>query len=219
MSVRHESTPLYEGIRSLVLSARQTVAHGVDLLQVYTNYEIGRRIVEQEQQGKDRAKYGAEMIKELAARLTGEFGNGFSTSNLKYMRQFYLAYPGRGSQISQTPSGQFPLSIAQTPSGQSSSSSTSQTLSGRMPEADTPPHIHFALSGSHYVFLIGLKQEERNFYEIEAAQQGWTLRELKRQFKTLPKDANIHAREYQLYLPSKEQLQRKLLEWIGDKDD
>ena len=52
MSTRRDSTPLYEGIRSLVLSARQNAARGIDLLQVYTNFEIGRRIVEQEQRGR-----------------------------------------------------------------------------------------------------------------------------------------------------------------------
>jgi hypothetical protein len=60
-----------------------------------TNYEIGRRIVEREQGGADRAQYGKEVIKELAERLASEFGNGFSKSNLEYMRRFYLAYPGR----------------------------------------------------------------------------------------------------------------------------
>jgi hypothetical protein len=58
MGERQDSNPLYDGIRSLVLSARQSAARGVDLLQVYTNYEIGRRIFEQEQQGADRALYG-----------------------------------------------------------------------------------------------------------------------------------------------------------------
>jgi hypothetical protein len=69
---------LYDGIRTLILSARQSVARGVDLLQVHTNYEIGRRIVEQEQQGAERAQYGKEILRELAARLTAEFGKGFS---------------------------------------------------------------------------------------------------------------------------------------------
>ncbi|MGB8030714.1 MAG: DUF1016 N-terminal domain-containing protein, partial [Terracidiphilus sp.] len=95
MSTGRNSTPLYEAIRSLVLSARQSAARGVNLLQVYTNYEIGRRIFEQEQQGADRAQYGKELVRELATRLTGEFGSGFSFSNLKYMRQFYLVYPER----------------------------------------------------------------------------------------------------------------------------
>jgi len=133
MSKRQDSNPLYECIRSLVLSARQNAARGVDLLQVYTNYEIGRRIVEQEQQGADRAQYGKEILRDLAARLTGEFGNGFSFSNLKYMRQFYLAYPERAPRIGQTLSGQFtePTKI-QTVSGEFPSFAIGQTPSGEL---------------------------------------------------------------------------------------
>jgi hypothetical protein len=85
--------------------------------------EIGRRIFEQEQQGADRAQHGKKLVRELATRMTGEFGSGFSISNLKYMRQFYLVYPERVSRIGQTASGQlgspadslhyrFPLSFA-----------------------------------------------------------------------------------------------------------
>jgi hypothetical protein len=148
---------LYDGIRQLVLSARGAAARGLNLLQVHTNYEIGRRIVEEEQVGAARAQYGKEVIRDLAARLTSEFGNGFSKSNLEYMRRFYIAYPGRDPQIA-------------------------QTLSGRSvtPAAEQP----FALSWSHYVFLLGLNEQERKFYEIEATQQNWTLRDLKRQFNS-----------------------------------
>jgi predicted nuclease of restriction endonuclease-like (RecB) superfamily len=180
MSKQKKPVPLYEDIRALVLSARQTIARGVDLLQVHTNYEIDRRIFEQEQSGSDRAQYGQELMKELAARLTEEFGTGFSLSNIKYMRQFYLAYPDRVSPIGQILSGQFKRSpISQTASGQSVTAPISQTLSGILGNAQSPPP--FTLSWSHYVFLIGLKEAERSFYEIEATQQGWTLRELKRQ--------------------------------------
>ncbi len=77
MSRLKQPSPLYEDIRALVLSASQTIARGVDLLQVYTNYEIGRRIVEQEQQGADRAQYGKDLLNDLSARLTREFGSGF----------------------------------------------------------------------------------------------------------------------------------------------
>ena len=174
--VKVESNELYDGIRQLVLSARQAVARGVNLLQVHTNYEIGHRIVEQEQGGADRAQYGKEVVKELAKHLTSDFGSGFSKSNLEYMRRFYLAYPGRNIQIAQTLSGRFPglekgspPAIAQTASGQS------DLLAAELP---------FTLSWSHYVFLLGLKDEERRFYEIEAAQQDWTLRDLKRQFNS-----------------------------------
>jgi hypothetical protein len=93
-------------IRELICSARTTVARGVDLVQVHTNFEIGRRIVEQEQLGKGRAVYGEEIIKALASRLTGEFGRGFSASNLAYMRSFYLFYQDRAS-IFQSVTGKF----------------------------------------------------------------------------------------------------------------
>jgi DUF1016 N-terminal domain len=92
MSKLKKPVPLYEDIRALVLSARQTIARGVDLLQVHLNYEIGRRIVEQEQHGENRAEYGKEIIADLAEKLTEEFGSGFSTSNLASMRRFYVTY-------------------------------------------------------------------------------------------------------------------------------
>ena len=177
VTTQRDSTSLYKSIRDLVLSARYSAVRGVNLLQVYTNYEIGRRIFEQEQKGADRAQYGKELLNELAARLTGEFGGGFSRTNLASMRQFYMTYPDRTPGIIQTASGQFPvLPIFQTPSGQ-------------LQDASGQSQPSFSLSWSHYVFLIGLKEQERNFYEIEAAQQGWTLRELRRQF-----DAGLYER-------------------------
>lgn len=89
-------TPTFvEEIRQLIASARATVKKGVDLIQVHTNFEIGRRIVEQEQQGEDRAAYGKEIIKTLSERLTEDFGRGFSPSNLAYMRTFFLCYQHR----------------------------------------------------------------------------------------------------------------------------
>ena len=183
MSKRLDSNPLYDGIRGLVLSARQSAARGVDLLHVHTNYEIGRRIVEQEQQGADRAQYGKEILRDLAERLTGEFGNGFSRSNLEYMRRFFLAYPERVAPISQTLSGiSAHTLIPQTESGEFMGPSIHQTLSDELRTLAETAYKPFVLSWSHYVFLIGLKPEERDFYEIEAAEQGWTLRELKRQF-------------------------------------
>jgi hypothetical protein len=118
-----------DGIRELIAGARTTVARGVDLVQVHTNFEIGRRIVEEELRGEDRAAYGEEIVRALAERLTGEFGSGFSKSNIEYMRRFYLAYSDRDPQIAQTLTGQF----------------------------DTPPPRPFTLGWSHYVFLLRIK--------------------------------------------------------------
>ncbi len=177
----------FDGIRELISSARTMVARGVDLVQVVTNFEIGRRIVKEEQLGKNRAAYGKEVIKALAERLTAEFGKGFSLSNLKSMRQFYLQNQGRIGQsvtdhlrepsISRSVTGQFRTTKSQTVSDQLA---IFQSLTGK---SAPPPVRPFTLSWTHYVFLIGVKNpNERSFYEIEAGEQNWTVRELKRQF-------------------------------------
>lgn len=171
-------TQLYVSIRQLVLDARQAVSRAVDTCQVMASFEIGRHIVEHEQQGAQRAEYGKQVLKELAHQLTGEFGRGFSRSNLEYMRKFFLAYGGRLPDKSQMPSGKFqptPQHKSQMPSGVLPKAGPFV----QRPVAQTP----FRLSWSQYVFLIGIKSnEERAFYEIEAASNGWTLPELKRQF-------------------------------------
>ena len=82
-TVRRALDPLIAEVRNLVQSARHTAASTVNTLQVLTNFEIGRRIVEHEQKGENRARYGQELLKELSAHLTVEFGKGFSVSNLQ----------------------------------------------------------------------------------------------------------------------------------------
>lgn len=61
----------FDDIRKLIVGARTSVARGVDLVQVHTNFQIGRRIVQEELRGKGRGAYGEEIIKDLAVRLTG----------------------------------------------------------------------------------------------------------------------------------------------------
>lgn len=165
---------LYQRIRELVVAARQTVARGIDLVQVRTNFEIGRHIVEHEQQGAQRAAYGQTLVKMLAEQLAQEFGRGFSKSNVEYMRRFYLLYRER-------------VLIAQSVTGQSSDrhpqrDAIAQFQTGQLPAPERPARP-FCLSWTHYVFLMGIENpDERSFYEIEAADQDWNLKELKRQF-------------------------------------
>ncbi|MGE4457256.1 MAG: YhcG family protein [Arcobacteraceae bacterium] len=134
----------YQDIKSLLQSARNRVYQTINTTMTQTYYEVGKRIVEEEQGGESRAEYGIGLISNLSIELTKEFGKGFSEQNLKNMRQFYLIYQKR------------------------------QTLSSE-----------FKLSWSHYIFLTRIdNQDERNFYEIEALENSWSLRELKRQFDT-----------------------------------
>ncbi len=151
---------LYSKIAELLQSARQQVVRSVNRTMVYTYYEIGRMIVEDEQQGKKRAEYGKRVLKELSAKLTAEFGKGFSKRNLEQMRQFYLTY-----------------SIAQ-----KSSAQLQQTVS----KSSVISHTHlpeFSLSWSHYLKLMRIENpDERSFYEIECITNNWSLKELKRQY-------------------------------------
>lgn len=167
-------------IRDLILSARRAIVRSVDTLQVLTSFEIGRRIVEHEQQGAARAEYGKRVLGELADRLTEEFGRGYSRSNLQNMRNFFLVYRDRSSQICQMTSGKWKVGFSekrQTASGKSGPSTPS--VPGP-PAQFTQP---FPLGWSQYVFFLGIDDaDERAFYEIESARNSWTLPELKRQF-------------------------------------
>jgi predicted nuclease of restriction endonuclease-like (RecB) superfamily len=159
------SPAFLRGVRDLIAGAHGVVARGVDLVQVHTNFEVGRRIVQEEQRGKDRAAYGKQVIGALADKLTAEFGHGFSDTNLKLMRLFFLQHQNR---------------IRQSPTDQFKALTKSQSLTDQL----GPPALNpFTLSWTHYVVLLGVKDpNERSFYEIESAKQNWTVRELKRQF-------------------------------------
>jgi len=173
--------PLVEQVRTVVQAARRAAAASVNTLQVLTNFEIGRLIVEHEQAGAPRASYGKETLKLLAGSLETELGRGYSERNLEYMRKFYLTWKERVPQISQKASAKLPadmLGLA-TLDQRPVASQGSPALSG------APPASPFTLGWSHYVFLLGVRDEsERRFYEIEAAQGSWSLPELKRQFNS-----------------------------------
>jgi len=155
--------PLIEQVRTLVQSARRTATANINRLQVLTNFGIGRLIVEHEQQGQDRATYGKATLKHLAVSLTAEFGRGFSERNLEYMRKFFLTWKARAPHITQKPSAKLPSSE-------------------RIQAPRETSAIPFTLSWSHYVLLLSIKDEqERRFYEVESAQSGWSVPELKRQ--------------------------------------
>ncbi|NOX66407.1 MAG: DUF1016 domain-containing protein [Chlorobi bacterium] len=159
---KNTNLDFYNKIAELLKDARRKVVQTVNKTMVYTYFEIGRTIVEEEQKGKVRAEYGKQLIKELSQRLTREFGKGFSITNLKQMRQFYLTY-----------------SKSQTLSDQSKKTQTTSTELKKSEKIIS----EFNLSWSHYLFLMKIdNQEERKFYEIEAISNNWSLRELQRQF-------------------------------------
>ena len=160
----------YDGLLSemeaLIEEARQLSARAVNTIITATYWEMGRRIIENEQSGHRRAGYGEALLKKLASDLTAKFGRGFSRQNLQQMRQFYRAYP--------------PSDICQTVSGKSGKG---QTPSGEC--AQEALRDRFSLSWSAYVRLLALKSKEaRVFYEEEALRGGWSVRQLNRQIES-----------------------------------
>lgn len=154
---------ILNGITEVISAGRSASARAVNAVMTATYWEVGRRLVEYEQGGEERAQYGKALARSLSADLTRQFGRGFSHRNLDYMRQFYLTWPHAGSALSDE---------------SATDSEISQTLSAISPRV-------FPLPWSHYVELLRVKNDDaRAFYEREALAGGWTIRQLKRQIGT-----------------------------------
>ncbi len=162
---------LFERIVQIVEDARAHVTRTVNTAMVHAYWLIGREIVEVEQGGERRATYGDEVLAQLAARLATRFGrgeHGFSLAGLKRMRQFFVTWPN-GSRLVEP---------------QKSSTALSQFA------------FPASLSWSHYLVLMRVTNSlARAFYELEAATEHWSVRELQRQidaflFERLAKSRN-----------------------------
>ena len=129
---------LLSGVAQLLAQARRASARSVNAVMTATYWEIGRRIVEHEQSGKARAAYGEALIDRLAVDLTARLGKGFSPTNLKQMREFFLAWPIRQTLSDESQ----PTPALPTDSGKS------QTVSDQLPAK------RFPLPCSHYVRLL-----------------------------------------------------------------
>jgi predicted nuclease of restriction endonuclease-like (RecB) superfamily len=228
LSAEHQAKlPGYDdvlsGVAILLEQARHSSARAVNAFMTATYWEIGRRIVEYEQRGKERAGYGAFLLKRLSCDLTERFGRGFSLTNLKQFKGFYLAY--RSETIGQTLSD-----LSREGEGR-----RGQTLSDLFSECP-PTGLHgglFPLPWSHYVRLLKVEKDEaRRFYEAEALRCGWTVPQLNRQVSTLfyertlasrkkaamPKQREI-ARPGEELTPEEELKDPLVLEFLGLKDE
>jgi hypothetical protein len=158
------------GIVELLKAARSAAARNVNSIMTAAYWEIGRRIVQSEQQGEARAEYGQQLVEQLAKDLSKQFGRGFGNANLWKMRAFYLNWPNE--QILSTLSRESDKSS--NISDLSSTSSTTLTVATQFP-----------LPWSAYVRLLSVKNPEaRTFYQTEALRSGWSVRQLDRQIGT-----------------------------------
>jgi len=180
------STQTYHGlvdrIGEILALARSNVVRQINQTQVMAYWEIGREIVEFEQEGKARAEYGKELIMKLSEDMTEKFGRGFSEINLRNMRRFYLEFPPRIQQTLSVESQK-----PQTLSVKSREEEKSQTLSDESEKYETlSVKFQPILSWSHYCELLKVEEPlARSFYEQEAVKSNWSIRELRRQINSM----------------------------------
>ncbi len=164
---------MHGDIVALLQAGRAAAARSVNRLLTATYWKIGRRIVEFEQGGRDRASYGTALLKRLSRDLSTHFGRGFGVDSLESMRLFYQTYPA--ARISES------LIRKSSPAG----SGTVAKGTVRDFELDKLAEA-FPLSWTHYIHLMRRTRsaEEREFYEGEALRGGWSVRQLDRQISS-----------------------------------
>ena len=164
MSKDIQNKVLFQQVAALLQNARQQVLRTVNSTMTYTYFEIGRMIVDEEQNGKERAEYGKQVLKGLSEQLTNEFGKGFSLVNLENIRKFYLVYSTSSSLIRI-------LDIVNT------SVQIPQSVTEKFEKTKMQSLISFfKLTWTHYTFLMRIDDEkERSFYEIESEKYNWNV--------------------------------------------
>ncbi|HXH99320.1 MAG TPA: PDDEXK nuclease domain-containing protein [Sphingobacteriaceae bacterium] len=149
------SNSLFISIRGFIEESRKSVVRHVNTVMVYTYYNIGKIIIEHEQGGEERASYSQETLKQLSFQLSNEYGKGYSVDNLEKFRKFYLIYHTKISE--------------------------SLIRKSSKPSFSTFQDA-FKLSWTHYFHLLKVQDDkERSFYELEAVNSNWSIREMQRQ--------------------------------------
>jgi len=161
---------LFEKIAGLIEESRKKVSSAINIAEVYTKYNVGRYIIEHEQEGKYKAAYGKQVLKQLSEKLTNRYGKGWSVETLTTTRKFYQTYSNSVNTVYEIPA-------------EANKSETSKIVNTVYDFQGTTPVTHkFALSWSHYLILMRISDANaRSFYEIECAKQNWSVRWLQRQ--------------------------------------
>ena len=199
---------LVNDLKTIVSKARSKAFAAVNYSLVERNWRIGKRIVEEEQNGEARAEYGKHIIEVASAALTEEFGKGFSETNIRTFRKFFLIF--RNLEIQQTVSAESNLPKQQT---------LSDNLSSHFQKGQTPP-AQFKLRllpWSHYERLIRIEDKRaRDWYAKEAFEQGWSYRTLSRNINTLYYERLLMSKDK---APVEKEMKEKTNEFQQDKQE
>ena len=201
-----EDNMLVNDLRSIVSKARSKAFAVVNYSLVERNWRIGKRIVEQEQNGASRAEYGKHVIEIASAALTEEFGKGFSYTNIANYKRFYLTF--NNLQILQTVSEEFNNPIQQTLPAKSSAPHKEDKAESAQSELRLLPW-------SHYERLIRVEDKKaREWYAKETFEQGWSFRTLNRNINTLYYERLLMSKKKQ---PVVNEMQDKTKAYQQDK--
>ena len=171
--IQKREDALFERVSVLIEEARKRVVTTVNIAEVYTKYNIGQYIVEDEQQGEYRAQYGKQVLKGLSEHLTQRFGGGWSYETLVTCKKFFIVYSNSANTVYRIPGKNDKHCMS------NSKTAIDTTLLPKQKVINEPV---FTLSWSHYLILMRIENADaRRFYEIECAQQQWSVRQLGRQ--------------------------------------
>jgi len=182
---------LYADIKNILEQARKGAVRAVNFAMVIAYWEIGKRIVEEEQHGNKRAGYGQAVLKELSKKLTTDFGKGFTVANIEYFRKFYLVF-------SNLPKSDAVRRILE----------EETTLPQN--QISIPDALRRELSWTHYRLLMRVEDEAaRNYYMNEAAEQNWSTRTLERQINSLYFQRLLSSKDKQALIANSEKENRQ----------
>ncbi len=174
-----EQTILFDRVVSILERARSNVIRSVNTQMVEAYWSIGREIVQIMQSGEKRAGYGHRLIDDLSVLLVDMYGKGFSAVNLKLFRQFYLSFPDRNAPIGYTVCSQLEERVPK------------NGLKKRIKKvtqcvANSELSFYPNLGWSHYRLLMRIDgAEARDFYEKQASENHWSVRQLGRQMNSM----------------------------------
>ena len=170
---------LFNKVSAIIEEGRKYVSTAINLAEVYSKYQIGMYIVEEEQAGNKRAGYGKQVLLNLSERLTEKYGDGWSVEQLTLIRKFYTVY-------SNSVNADYEIQNTDLEITESAPAKIVNTVYQiqNLPESIDPSSMpRFTLSWSHYIVLMRImNEEERQFYEIEALREHWSVRHLQRQY-------------------------------------
>lgn len=186
-NINADDAQFISDIKAIVYTAKQKAYQAADLFQVAANWLVGKRIVEQEQHGRERAEYGKRIIELASEALTAEYGKGYSATTLRNYRKFYLSF--RGLQIQQPLLAEFKSCFLNQQPLLAESLTTISDMECVCPMPNN-------LSWMHYERLMRVKNEdERDWYLREASTENWSYRTL---------DRNIGSQYYHRLLQTPE---------------